>query len=82
VRHLLGVRFENDRLVLKPALYPGSPPLKADLRFRAGRLKLDIPGAGAIRAAEVNGRRFKPTRDGALILPADFSGGTVVFHGR
>jgi hypothetical protein len=82
VRHLLGVRFEDERLVLKPALYPGSPPLKADLRFRAGRLKLDIPGAGAIRSAEVNGRHFQPSRDGALILPAEFSGGTVVLHLR
>jgi len=43
VRHVLGVRFDGSTPVLKPLLYPGTGPLMADLRFRNGRLKLDIP---------------------------------------
>jgi hypothetical protein len=77
VRHLLGVRFEDRRLVLKPALYPGSPPVKADLRFRAGRLRLDISGAGPVLSAECEGRPVEVDRDGAVRLPDDFAGGTI-----
>jgi hypothetical protein len=80
VRHLLGVRFERDRLVVKPALYPNSPPVHADLRFRRGRLKLEITAAGAFQFAEVNGRRLSVERDGALRLPADFEGGTITLR--
>lgn len=80
VRHLLGVRFEEQTLVLKPALYPNSPPLRADLRFHGSRLKLDLPGAGPMVSAQVNGQPVTPDRNGAIRLPATFAGGTVVFH--
>ena len=80
VRHLLGVRFEGKTLVLQPALYPGSPPVHADLRFRQSRLKLDIPRAGAVKDADVNGIRVAPDRGGAIRLPEEFAGGTVVIH--
>jgi len=80
VRHLLGVRFEEQTLVLKPAIYPNSPPLRADLRFHQGRLRLDIPGAGPMGSAKVNGQLVAADRDGAIRLPAAFAGGTVVFH--
>ncbi len=80
VRHLLGVRFEGRTLVLQPALYPGSPPLRADLRFRQGRLRLEIPGAGPIPFAQVNGQRLEPDTGGAVRLPETFAGGTVKFH--
>ena len=80
VRHLLGVRFEGGTLVIQPALYPHSPPVSADLRFRQGRLKLRITGAGPIRFAEVDGRRVEPDAQGALRLPPEFAGGSVVLH--
>ena len=82
VRHLLGVRFEGNQVILRPALYPGSPPITADLRFRRGRLQLEIPDAGATAFALVNGRRVEPRKDGAIVLPADFDGGRVVFKTR
>jgi hypothetical protein len=82
VRHLLGVRFEGDQLVLKPALYPDSPPVSADLRFRQGRLQLEIPSAGSVESAEVNGEHVMPRQDGAIRFPADFAGGRVVFQVR
>jgi hypothetical protein len=80
VRHVLGVRFEGAAPVLKPSPYPGTGPLKADLRFRKGRLKLTIPGPGPYSFAEVDGKRIEAGKDGAIRLPADYPGGTVVFH--
>ena len=80
VRHYLGVRFEQGSLVLRPALFPGSPPASADLRFRQGRLRLQIDGAGRVREAKVNGRKTKVGADGAVRLPRDFAGGTVYLH--
>jgi hypothetical protein len=82
VRHVVGVRFEGSLLVVKPAPYPGNGPLVADLRFRKGRLKIETDGDGPFVHAEVNGKKMKLDADGALRLPADFAGGTVVFHKR
>ena len=82
VRHWLGVHFEGETLVIQPALYPGSPPVSADLRYRAGRLRLRIDGNGPIREARVDGAKLKPDPSGALRLPADFRGGTVVIRTR
>jgi hypothetical protein len=78
VRHYLGVNFEHGALAIRPALYPGSPPVQADLRFRQGRLRLEVSGSGAIKTVRVNGKKVKPGKDGILRLPADFAGGTVV----
>ncbi|MCE5269467.1 MAG: hypothetical protein LLG00_16445 [Planctomycetaceae bacterium] len=80
VRHVLGVRFEGDRMVLKPALYPNSPPVKADLRFRKARLRLEVGGSGPVQFAELDGHRIEPDRDGAIRVPADFAGGVVVIR--
>jgi hypothetical protein len=80
VRHLLGVRFDGRSLVLKPSLFPNSPAVRADLRFRQNRLKLEIPGPGRLKSAEVNGRSIAADDTGAIRLPADFTGGVVVFH--
>jgi hypothetical protein len=80
VRHYLGVRFENGGVVLHPALYPGSPPVSADLRFRQGRLRLQIGGGGTVRKALVNGKKVRVDSGGNVRLPQDFAGGTVVLE--
>ena len=80
VRHYLGVNFEHGALAIRPALYPGSPPVQADLRYRQGRLRLEISGGGPIKSARVNGNKVKPGKDGALHLPPDFAGGRVVIQ--
>jgi hypothetical protein len=80
IRHWLGVRFEAGRLVLRPNLYPDSPSVSADLRFRRGRLHIEIDGGGPIRSARVNGVKVKPKPDGSVALPADFGSGTVILH--
>jgi hypothetical protein len=65
---------------LRPNLYPGSPPVSADLRFRTGRLHLEIDGSGPVKSARVNGVKVKPIPDGSVALPADFTSGTVILH--
>jgi hypothetical protein len=82
VRHWLGVHFEGDALVIRPALYPNSPPVKADLRFRNSRLRIDMDGPGRAVGAVVNGAELQPTADGAIRLPRDFAGGTVTIKTR
>ncbi len=77
VRHVLGIRFEGVRVVIKPALYPQSPPVSADLRFRKGRLRLRIEGSGKIKRADLDGKKLPPRPDGSIILPQDFASGTV-----
>lgn len=78
VRHLLGISFQGEQMILKPALYPGSPPITADLRFRQGRIQFEIPAAGKTVYAEINGVQLNAREDGAIVLPADFAGGRVV----
>jgi hypothetical protein len=80
VRHYLGVHFEHGALAIRPALYPGSPPVQADLRYRQARLRLQVNGSGPVRSARVNGRKIKVGKDGILRLPPDFAGGTVVIE--
>ena len=78
VRHYLGVGFEHGALAMRPALYPGSPPVQANLRYRQGRLRLEISGSGPVKKAQVNGTKVKPGKDGVLRLPPDFAGGRVL----
>ena len=80
VRHYLGVNFERGVLAIRPALYPDSPPVRADLRYRQGRLRLEVSGSGPVKSAKVNGRNIKPGKDGVLRLPADFASGTVLIE--
>ena len=80
VRHYLGVDFEGGAVVIRPALYPGSPPVTADLRFRQGRLRLEIDGSGPMAGATVDGVKLKPRQDGSVKLPREFSGGTVLIR--
>jgi len=77
VRHVLGVRFEGKQVVIKPALYPQSPPLTADLRFRQGRLQLHLEGSGKIKHADLDGKKLAHRADGSIILPEDFQSGSV-----
>jgi hypothetical protein len=80
VRHYLGVNFEHGALAIRPALYPGSPPVRADLRYHQSRLHFEVSGSGPVKSARVNGKKVKPGEDGTLRLPPDFPGGTVVIE--
>jgi hypothetical protein len=78
VRHYLGVTFEDDNVVIRPKLYPNSPPVQADLRFRQGRLRIAIDGSGPIASASLDGKPTVVSADGAVRLPGDFAGGSLV----
>jgi hypothetical protein len=70
VRHYLGVRFEGQNLVIRPQLFPGGPPVTADLRFRQGRLQLDITGEGDVKRVTYNGKSLKISRGRVTLSPA------------
>ena len=78
VRHYLGIGFENGRLTIRPQLFPGSPPVKADLRYRQGHLQIEITGSGRVHSATVNGKAVKVRADGSVILPEEIESGVVV----
>jgi hypothetical protein len=63
------VRFEGDKLVIRPKLYPNSPALSADLRLREGRLRLDISRDGRVKRASFNDRPLKVSKTGEVALP-------------
>jgi hypothetical protein len=82
VRHYLGIRFEDGSVVIRPRLYPKSPPVQADLRFRQGRLRIAIDGASAIVSASLDGKPMVVGADGVVRLPRDFAGGSLVMKTR
>lgn len=77
IRHWLGVQFRSGNTVIRPNLYPGSAPVSADLRLQKGRLHLEISGSGPVKHAHLNGRKVKLAADGSVVLPPDFTSGTV-----
>lgn len=82
IHHLLGIRFRQGRIVIRPNLYPEYEPVSANLRFREGRLRLTIDGGGPIKQAHVNGSSVEPASDGSLVLPSDFTSGNVAIQTR
>lgn len=80
VRHYLGIEFENSDVVIRPALYPNSPAVKADIRFRKGRMKIDVDGAGSIKSAVVNGKTLSVRPDGSIKLPDNFQSGEITIR--
>ncbi|MDX2185400.1 MAG: hypothetical protein SFV32_00570 [Opitutaceae bacterium] len=76
VHSLLGVRFQEGQLVVRPRPYPGTKEYAANLRFRSGRLVLRISGSGNVRKARIDGVDI-PTGSQGVILPPGFNGGTV-----
>ncbi|MCL5020409.1 MAG: hypothetical protein M1339_01840 [Bacteroidetes bacterium] len=82
IKYWLGFGFENGRVLIKPNLYPGTGRVQADLRFRNSRIKLTIEGYGRAKYAVVNGKTLLPRKDGSLLLPAGFSGGSVIVRTR
>jgi hypothetical protein len=77
VRHYLGVRFEDGQVVVRPTLYPKSGPVAADLRYRQGRLRIEIDDSGPVKSATLNGSPLDLRGDGSLRLPKNFTTGTI-----
>ncbi|GHV64614.1 hypothetical protein FACS1894199_03280 [Bacteroidia bacterium] len=78
IHHLLGVKFDGDRMTIKPNLYETTAPVKADLRYRDSRIKLEITGGnGTVNHAIVNGKKIVPDKQGRIVVPSNFTGGTI-----
>lgn len=82
VRHYLGISFESGRMMIRPKLFPGSPSVKADLRYRQGRVRLEITGSGRIRSGTVNGKSVKVRPDGSVLLPEGVESVLVILKAR
>ena len=82
VRHYLGITFDGGDLVIRPALYPDSPPVKADLRYRKGRLLVEVDGSGSVKSATFNGRKVDVRADGSVRIPKEFDSGIVSLKTR
>jgi hypothetical protein len=70
VRHWLGISFEGNDMVIRPALFAGQGGVTASLRFRSSRITLAIDKAGAPKVVYVNLTRILPRKDGAIVIPA------------
>jgi hypothetical protein len=78
VRHYLGIRFEEGGVVIRPKLYPKSPAIRANLRFHESRLRIAIDGGGPIASASLDGKPIAVGAGGAVRLPLDFAGGSLL----
>jgi hypothetical protein len=77
VQNMLGIKFAGDKMIIKPALYPGTAPLDADIRYHNGRINLVIDGSGPVLYATINGINIKPKNDGSIEVPDKFVSGTI-----
>ena len=79
IKHYLGISFNNGITVIRPQLFPNSPQVNADIRYQKSRLKIDLPGAGPYKYAQLNGKKIRLDESGAVHLPSDFKGGELRF---
>lgn len=77
VHHMLGIKFKGDKMVIKPALYKTTAPVFADIRYRKGRIQLDIDGNGPVLYATINGIKVKPDNEGCIEVPRTFVSGAI-----
>jgi hypothetical protein len=64
IRHWLGVKVSGDYLIITPNLYPGTKSIFADLRFRSGRLKIEMDQKGRKQVFKVNGEVVTANKTG------------------
>ncbi len=77
IHHVLGLKFQGNNLTIKPALYDEMLPLKADLRYRKGRINIEIKRKGSMRYALINGKKIKPSDNGEITVPDSFTEGNI-----
>lgn len=73
VDHVMGVRPQLDKLVIRPRLGAGLDAVKSEVNVRGMRLDLKLTRSGQTSRATVNGKSAA-LRDGQLILPYRKSG--------
>jgi hypothetical protein len=77
VHNMLGIKFYGDKMVINPNLYQATAPVKANLRFKTGRIDLEITNAGKVQYALVNNAKIKPDANGDIVIPKDYISGTI-----
>jgi len=77
IHHMMGIKFEGNRMTIKPALYKNAADFKADLRYKNGRINFNIKGNASGNYALVNGIKILPEQLGVYKIPADFAGGEI-----
>jgi len=77
VHHMMGIKFKSGQMIIKPALYEITSPLKSDLRFRKSRFTLEINGYGHATYAIINNKKINANQNGEIIVPLDFAGGSI-----
>ena len=68
VDHMLGIRPQLEKLIVRPRLAPGMQEVKAKIRVRDTQLELNVKSGSAGRWAMVNSRRVDMP-DGVLTIP-------------
>ena len=69
VRHWLGIKVTGEYLILRPNLFPCAQTASADLRFRNGRLKIEINREGGREVINVNGKEIRKDENGVFKVP-------------
>jgi hypothetical protein len=69
VHHMLGFRPAQDKLVIRPRLFPEMRSVEARLRYRGGWVNLRITRRGQGQRISVNGEARADVKDGAVTLP-------------
>jgi hypothetical protein len=77
IYHMMGIKFRGTQMVIKPALYANTAPLKANLRFRTGRFTIEMKGSGTVLYAIVNEKKLRPNKNGEIEVPDDFTSGSI-----
>ena len=69
VRHWLGIKVSGEYLILRPNLFPAGQTVSADLRYRSGRLKIEINAERGKEIIKVNGKVVSQDNDGLFKIP-------------
>jgi len=77
IHHLFGIKFTGTQMVIKPALYKTNSSVKANIRYRKGRIDLEINRVHGKSYALVNGTKIKPDSNGNFWVPKNFNSGTI-----
>ena len=64
IRHWLGLLVSGDFLIIKPNFYPGTKYASASIRFRNGRMKIDVDNTFKQPVITVNGQPVVTDKSG------------------
>lgn len=66
IHHWLGITIGDEQVFIEPAFFSGDQEVTADLRFRDGRIKIDIEKKGNKYRCRVNGNQLREKGNGVF----------------